>query len=287
VKQLRLVSRSAIRAAVDTSVANAAGRTFSRTRIAPHARRNELHVQRREHARSTSGRSKPSSGQAAGITLTGIDVPTLRDVWATAPYLHDGSAADAGGRRVSAHQGVTLTATDLSSNLVAFLQQIGKEQAPEYPRKRHGLRGTVLQQRDPERHAGSRARRAGSISAGAIRARLRCPTALWTASSVRLDRQGAGTIDGLIPSSDGSRTKRPFGLGSNGVLRRRITWTATGNSHEVTGVMPARAGAEALDRSWKWQDKTNRSGGKAANGASRGNHFLRGCTNKVSVYDQP
>ena len=36
---------------------------------------------------------QPSSGQRLGATLTGIDPPTLRDVWATAPYLHDGSAA--------------------------------------------------------------------------------------------------------------------------------------------------------------------------------------------------
>jgi len=34
-----------------------------------------------------------SSGQRLGRTLQGFDVPTLRDVWATPPYLHNGSAA--------------------------------------------------------------------------------------------------------------------------------------------------------------------------------------------------
>ena len=38
------------------------------------------------------GTLKPTSGQRLFGTLTGIDVPTLRDVWASAPYLHDGSA---------------------------------------------------------------------------------------------------------------------------------------------------------------------------------------------------
>src|SRR4029453_12870260 len=41
---------------------------------------------------SDIGTIKPSSGQRSGGVLTGIDIPTFRDVWATAPYLHDGSA---------------------------------------------------------------------------------------------------------------------------------------------------------------------------------------------------
>ena len=35
----------------------------------------------------------PGSGQASGGPLTGLDTPTLRGLWASAPYLHDGSAA--------------------------------------------------------------------------------------------------------------------------------------------------------------------------------------------------
>ncbi len=35
----------------------------------------------------------PGSGQRLGAPLTGLDTPTLRGLWRTAPYLHDGSAA--------------------------------------------------------------------------------------------------------------------------------------------------------------------------------------------------
>jgi len=39
------------------------------------------------------GTIKASSGKRLGGPLTGIDTPTLRGVWDSAPYLHDGSAA--------------------------------------------------------------------------------------------------------------------------------------------------------------------------------------------------
>lgn len=39
------------------------------------------------------GTLRTSSGQRLGQPLTGLDTPTLLGVWATAPYLHDGSAA--------------------------------------------------------------------------------------------------------------------------------------------------------------------------------------------------
>jgi mono/diheme cytochrome c family protein len=68
------------------------------------------------------GTLKPSSGTRLGAALTGLDVPSLRGAWATAPYLHDGSAArltDA----ITAHQGVVLSAADLTK-LVAFVSSI-------------------------------------------------------------------------------------------------------------------------------------------------------------------
>ena len=68
------------------------------------------------------GTLKPSSGQRLGATLTGLDTPTLRGLWGTAPYLHNGSAATLEAA-VSAHNGVTLTAGELT-NLVAFLRQL-------------------------------------------------------------------------------------------------------------------------------------------------------------------
>jgi len=68
------------------------------------------------------GTLKPTSGSRLGGPLTGIDTPTLRDSWKTAPYLHDGSAATLSAA-IGAHAGVALTTTDLS-NLAAYVGQI-------------------------------------------------------------------------------------------------------------------------------------------------------------------
>ena len=54
-------------------------------------------------------------------------MPTLRDVWATAPYLHDGSAPTLESA-VAAHAGVSLSATELS-NVATYLREIGREEA--------------------------------------------------------------------------------------------------------------------------------------------------------------
>ena len=72
------------------------------------------------------GTLKASSGQRLGAPLTGIDVPTLRDVWTTGPYLHDGSASTLEAA-VMAHSGVTLTSPDLGS-LVQYLRETGSEE---------------------------------------------------------------------------------------------------------------------------------------------------------------
>src|SRR6185436_3480690 len=56
-----------------------------------------------------------------------IDTPTLRDVWATAPYLHDGSASTLTDA-VRAHQGLTFSENDLNQ-LSAYLQQIDSNEA--------------------------------------------------------------------------------------------------------------------------------------------------------------
>ena len=68
------------------------------------------------------GTLKPSSGQRLGAVLTGMDTPTLRGVWTTGPYLHDGSAVSLTAA-VLAHQGINPSAGDLT-NLVAYLSQI-------------------------------------------------------------------------------------------------------------------------------------------------------------------
>ena len=73
------------------------------------------------------GTQKTASGQRLYGTLSGIDVPTLRDVWATAPYLHDGSAATL-EVAVRAHSGVSVTDAQLAQ-LVQYLREIGSEEA--------------------------------------------------------------------------------------------------------------------------------------------------------------
>lgn len=65
---------------------------------------------------------QPTSGQRLGGALAGLDVPTLRGLWATAPYLHDGSAPTLTAA-VRAHSGITISDTD-AANLSAYLQQI-------------------------------------------------------------------------------------------------------------------------------------------------------------------
>jgi mono/diheme cytochrome c family protein len=73
------------------------------------------------------GTLKPASGQRLGASLTGIDVPTLRDVWATAPYLHDGSAPTLEAA-VRAHNNVSLSDADVN-RVVAYLREIGSDEA--------------------------------------------------------------------------------------------------------------------------------------------------------------
>jgi cytochrome c peroxidase len=72
------------------------------------------------------GTLSTSSGSRLGAPLTGLDTPTLRGLWSSAPYLHDGSAATLEEvlttRNLSDQHGVT---QDLSSteraDLITFL----------------------------------------------------------------------------------------------------------------------------------------------------------------------
>lgn len=90
------------------------------------------------------GTLKSSSGQRLSGPLTGIDTPTLRGVWATAPYLHDGSAPTLRDVLVTANptnaHGATstLTPTELDQ-LVAYLQQIDGNEPAAAPATSVGL----------------------------------------------------------------------------------------------------------------------------------------------------
>ncbi len=69
------------------------------------------------------GTLKPTSGKRLGAPLTGIDIPTLRAVWATGPFLHDGSAPTLEAA-INAHTKLpALSAADLAS-VSAFVRQI-------------------------------------------------------------------------------------------------------------------------------------------------------------------
>lgn len=71
------------------------------------------------------GTIKPTSGKRLGGPLVGIDPPTLRGLFATAPYLHDGSAATIEAA-IAAHTTLTTTAQD-RTDIAAFLREVGWE----------------------------------------------------------------------------------------------------------------------------------------------------------------
>ena len=90
------------------------------------------------------GTIKASSGQRLNGLLTGIDTPTLRGVWATAPYLHDGSAPTlldvlTTANPTNAHGATSgLTSTQINQ-LVAYLNQIDDTEPAALPPSGVGL----------------------------------------------------------------------------------------------------------------------------------------------------
>lgn len=69
------------------------------------------------------GTLNSDSGLRLGSPLTGLDIPTLRDAWFTAPYLHNGSAPtllDA----ILKHSDLNLSNAEID-NVTAFVQQLG------------------------------------------------------------------------------------------------------------------------------------------------------------------
>lgn len=79
-----------------------------------------------------------TSGQRAGAPLEGLDTPTLRGLWASAPYLHDGSAATLEDVLRSPEHGDAASLSDEDLRLlVAFLLELDDDvlgyAAPEPP----------------------------------------------------------------------------------------------------------------------------------------------------------
>jgi cytochrome c peroxidase len=72
------------------------------------------------------GTINTASGKRLGGVLNGIDTPSLRGVWSSAPYLHNGSAPDL-ETAIQAHSGVALTPRQLNQ-VAEYLREV--EQTP-------------------------------------------------------------------------------------------------------------------------------------------------------------
>ncbi len=82
------------------------------------------------------GTLKASSGERLGGPLTGIDTPTLKALWASAPYLHDGSAAnladvfsESGAPEGSPHAAVRGLSPQEQAELLDYLLQFDERES--------------------------------------------------------------------------------------------------------------------------------------------------------------
>jgi hypothetical protein len=93
------------------------------------------------------GTLKPSAGHRLADTLMGFDTPTLKGVWETPPYLHDGSAPTlldviSGANAGDEHGKTSHLTAKQKDQLVAFLQQLD-----DGPAAKPGLiRGSVARE---------------------------------------------------------------------------------------------------------------------------------------------
>ena len=79
------------------------------------------------------GTLKPTSGKRLYGRLNGIDTPSLKGIWATSPYLHDGSAPDLKAVLVDSNQGdqhgnISLLNESEVNDLIAYLLQIDENE---------------------------------------------------------------------------------------------------------------------------------------------------------------
>jgi YVTN family beta-propeller protein len=77
----------------------------------------------------------PGSGQRLGLPLTGIDTPSLKGLWLTPPYLHDGSAATLTdvlvARNGAGKHGLTAGLPDWQlAQLTSYLMQLDDRERP-------------------------------------------------------------------------------------------------------------------------------------------------------------
>lgn len=83
------------------------------------------------------GTIRSTSGYRLGQPLLGLDVPTLKGLWATGPYLHDGSAKNLAEVFISGNGTLFHTPAGMSDrekeDLVAYLLQLDEQEIGNHP----------------------------------------------------------------------------------------------------------------------------------------------------------
>ena len=117
------------------------GRSFTDSTVGTAVAANPFAPAAGEIVLHNVGTIKPTSGTRLGGgpgSLVGIDTPTLKGVWQTSPYLHDGSAAtlDAvmgGDDALGSHFGLPALQPDEQAALVQYMKEIDEVDAPPVP----------------------------------------------------------------------------------------------------------------------------------------------------------
>lgn len=187
------------------------------------------------------GTLKPSSGGRLGAALTGIDPPTLRDAWNTAPYLHDGSAATLAAA-VSAHGNLSLSATQLAQ-VTAYVQQIGREEGDPVP--------TVSTSYEAESGSwgnGAAVQTAASASGGRVVGAINNAGAFSQVSVNGPASAGNATL--VIRYANGYADNRSLSLYVNGVRRQQLVFAPSGGWNSFVELasltVPLNAGSNTI-----------------------------------------
>ncbi|GAB4201619.1 MAG: hypothetical protein OHK0022_23820 [Roseiflexaceae bacterium] len=141
VGSLKTVGRSPFRNADGTLTADAqAGRLIFKQQGCASCHAGNGFTDSRAGMLHNVGTIKTSSGKRIGQTLTGLDTPSLAGLWATAPYLHDGSAATllevlTTANPANQHGNLSALTSQQRNQLVSYLQQIDDTEVAAAPTK--------------------------------------------------------------------------------------------------------------------------------------------------------
>ncbi len=177
------------------------------------------------------------SGDRLGGPLPGIDLPTLRDVWATGPWLHDGSAPTLSAAIVAHTSARNLDAASLA-DLTAYVREIGSiEPAPaEAAGTGAGLTGNYYANR--------------TLGGSPVRTRTEAVNFNWSKSSpgtgVPRDNFSARWTGSIAPATTGTYSFQTVSddgirLWVNGVLLID-DWTSHGATTDTSGAINLEAG---------------------------------------------